>query len=163
MRIMLTGSPGVGKTGVAKALAKQLKFKLVNEKEFALKKGIGKWDVDNEELVVPLGKLQKALNAFLKKEKNVILEGHLLCETKLKVDVVVLLRLHPELLETRLEERGYKAEKVQDNVFCEGIDYCKKHVLRRYPAKKLLEVYCKKTIKETSTHIIRELKKSWKL
>lgn len=163
MRIMITGSPGVGKTSIAKALGKSLKCRVVNEKEFAVEQGIGKWDSKNEELVVPLGKLQKALNQVLGKEKNLIVEGHLLCETKLKVDAVVVLRLHPELLQTRLGERSYNAEKIQDNVFCEGIDYCKKHVLRRYPEKKVLEVDSKKTIKETTNHIIKELKKGWKL
>ncbi len=163
MRIMVTGSPGVGKTRIAKALGKSLKCRVVNEKEFAVEQAIGKWDSQNEELVVPLGKLQKALNQVLGREKNLIVEGHLLCETKLKVDAVVVLRLHPELLQARLEGGGYIAEKIQDNVFCEGIDYCKKHILRRYPEKKVLEVECKKTIKETTNHIIRELEKRWKL
>ena len=163
MRIMITGSPGVGKTSISKALGKSLKFKVINEKEFAVEQGIGKWDSTSEELVVPLGKLQKALNLVLGKEKDLIVEGHLLCETKLKIDAVIVLRLHPELLQARLGERSYNAEKIQDNVFCEGIDYCKKHVLRRYPEKKVLEVDCKKTIKETTTHIIKELKKSWEL
>ncbi|MDP6671202.1 MAG: AAA family ATPase [archaeon] len=163
MRIIITGSPGVGKTSISKALGKGLKYKVVNEKAFAVENGIGKWDSKNEELVVPLGKLQKALNQALEKEKDLIVEGHLLCETKLKVDAVIVLRLHPELLQARLGERSYSAEKIQDNVFCEGIDYCKKHVLRRYPAKKVLEVDCKKTIKETTAHILRELKKSWEL
>src|SRR3989338_4084720 len=138
MRIIFTGSPGTGKTAVAKLLGKRLKCKVLNEHDFCMGKGIGKFE--HSELVVPLGKFQKALNAELKKHKSIIVEGHLLCEIKLKADAVVLLRLHPELLEARLERRGYNAEKIQDNVFCEGIDYCKKHLSRNYRRSRIIEV-----------------------
>lgn len=158
MRIIVTGSPGVGKTAVSKALGKRLHCRVVNEKQFALEKGIGKWDAEENELVISLQSFGRALNGMLAREKNVVLEGHLLCELKLRTDFVVLVRLHPELLEARLESRGYGAEKVQDNVFCEGIDYCKKHVLRNYSREKVVEVQCGKSIKETLVRIIKGLK-----
>ena len=40
MRLLVTGTPGVGKTSVSKELGKRLKCKVVNEMEFALKEGI---------------------------------------------------------------------------------------------------------------------------
>ena len=101
-------------------------LEILNEKEFAVQKGIGEWDTEENELVVPLPKLRKELTALLKKEKNIVLEGHLLCEIKLGANFVVLLRVHPEILELRLQAKKYPEEKIQDNVFCEGIDYCKK-------------------------------------
>lgn len=156
MRILITGSPGTGKTAVAKLLGKRLKCKVLNEHDFCMRKGIGKFE--HSELVVPLGKLQKALNAELKKHKNIIVEGHLLCEIRLKVDAAVLLRLHPELLEARLERRGYNAEKIQDNVFCEGIDYCRKHLHRNYSKEKIIEVPAHGTAKETANTIIKKLR-----
>jgi len=158
MRIIITGSPGVGKTKAGYALGKKIKHKVLNEKQFALDKKIGKWDVEENELVIPLEEFGKGLNKLFAKEKDIIVEGHLLCELKLKADYIVVIRVHPELLETRLESRGYTAEKVQDNVFCEGIDYCKKHVLRNYGEKKVVEVQSGKTIKETLDRIIMGLK-----
>ncbi len=163
MRIMLTGSPGTGKTTIAKILGKKLKYKVVSEKEFALAHGIGMWNSEVDELFVPLRKLQKTLNLMLEKEENVIVEGHMLCETKLKVDAVVVLRVDPEILQIRLELRGYRPAKIMDNVFCEGIDYCKKHAAKRYPAKKIIEIRARKTIKETTANIITELKTKGKL
>ncbi|MAG21901.1 MAG: hypothetical protein CL943_01165 [Candidatus Diapherotrites archaeon] len=163
MRLIITGSPGVGKTSTAKALGKALKYKVVNEKEFAVDERIGKWSAKEDELIIPLEQFAKSLKELLEKEEKIILEGHMLCELKLPADFVILLRCHPEILESRLEARGYTAEKVQDNVFCEGIDYCKKHVLRRYPKEKVIELDVKKTIKETTAHIIEELGEKGKL
>ena len=60
MRIAITGIPGTGKTSVAKALAKKLKCKLVNDKEFALKNKIGTKGKKGE-LEVPLEKFSKAV------------------------------------------------------------------------------------------------------
>ncbi|MFH1391399.1 MAG: AAA family ATPase [Candidatus Diapherotrites archaeon] len=159
MKIGITGSPGVGKTSVSKLLGQAFKAKVLNEKEFALKEGIGEFDTTENELVVPLNKLKTKLNKFLKKEKNIVIEGHMLCEIKADFDYLVLIKCDPEILEMRLEERGYKAEKIQDNVFCEGIDYCKKHSLRNYSKKKVIVVENRKSIKETTNAIILKIEK----
>lgn len=156
MRIIVTGTPGVGKTAVARLLGKRLKCAVLNEHDFCMRKRIGQFE--HGELVVPLGKFQKALNAELKKRGNIIAEGHLLCEIKLNADAAILLRLHPELLEARLERRGYNAEKIQDNVFCEGIDYCKKHLYRNYKRSMIIEVSAHGTAKETANIIFNKLK-----
>lgn len=158
MRIVVTGTPGVGKTTIGRVLAKRLGIRrVVNETEFALSRNIGKWDRNENELVVPPAKLRAELNRELSKEKDILVEGHMLCEIKLKVDAVVLLRLHPELLEARLSAKGYRAEKVQDNVFCEGIDYCRKHAERNYGKKKITEVYCRRTAAETADAVVKKL------
>ena len=159
MRLAITGTPGTGKTAIAKALGQKIGHRALNEKELALQHGIGEWDAEENELVVPLKKLEKAANSLLKKEQKVIIEGHLLCEMKLKADFVVVLRLHPELLEERLSRKRYSPEKIMDNVFCEGIDYCKKHALRNYRKEKVLDVQAQKTIKETMQLIISKLKR----
>ena len=157
MRIAITGTPGVGKTAIAKELGKVLGHKVLNEREFALKEGIGEFNAAENVLEVPLEKLGARLNKLLAKEKNIIVEGHLLCEIRGMFDWVVVLRLHPERLAARLGLRGYKDEKVQDNVFCEGIDYCKKHSMRNYGKAKVIEVENRKTIKDTTHSIVKEL------
>lgn len=159
MKLLVTGTPSVGKTTIAKTLAKALRLKYLNEKEFALRCGIGKWDVATNELEVPLKPLEKELNKLLKKEKKIVIEGHMLCETRLDVDAVILLRLDPEILQMRLERLGYSDEKIMDNVFCEGIDYCRKHLMRRYKSGKIIEINNKRSLKETKQAIIKELAK----
>jgi len=157
MRILVTGTPGVGKTATAKLLGKMLGLPVINEREFALKKGrkVYEWDECGKELVLHEKELQLELNKALLHKKNCIAEGHVLCELKLKVDWVVLLRLHPAVLEFRLEQKGYAPEKIMDNVFCEGIDYCRKKVRRNYAKSRIIEIDCMgKTIKEVTEEII---------
>jgi len=160
MRIIITGSPGTGKTSAAKVLAKKMRCRVVNEKDFALEKGIGKWDEKAKELVIPLPQFAKALNELLEKEKNIIIEGHLLCELKLNADFAVLIKVQPEELEQRLRKRGYSEEKVQDNVFCEANDYCQKALQRNFSNEKLLAVQSGKNLKETLDKIVKGLKDS---
>ena len=158
MRIIITGSPGVGKTSAARALGKKLGWTVLNENQFALEQKIGKWNPEEDELVIPLEPYAKALNRLFLDKKNIIIEGHLLCELKARPDFAVLIKVHPELLEGRLHSRNYSEEKVQDNVFCEGIEYCKKHLLRNYPKEKVVEVESGKSIKETLDRIIKGLR-----
>jgi adenylate kinase len=160
MRLMITGSPGTGKTTLAKKIAKELKLEYYNEKDFALKHGLGAFNEENE-LEIPLKEFEKEANKELKKKGNIVFEGHVLCETKLNVDLVLLITLDPEILELRLEQRKYSMEKLMDNVFCEGINYCKKHLQRLYPPKKIIEIKSQASEKHTfviATQKIQEFK-----
>ncbi len=56
MRICITGTPGVGKTAIARRLGEVLGYRVLNEKEFAIKEGIGDFDAAENELVIPLKK-----------------------------------------------------------------------------------------------------------
>jgi len=137
MNIAISGTPGVGKTSLAKLLGEKLKLEVINEKDFAIKKGIGTFN-DQDELEIPIEEFEKKANAFLSKNKNILFEGHLLCEMKLKVDKFIVLTLDPEKLQLRLELRNYSEEKIMDNVFCEGIEYCKKHAKKNYKSNLII-------------------------
>lgn len=139
MNFLITGTPGCGKTTLAKNLAKKLKLKTINEKDFALKNGIGEFNEENE-LEIPIKEFEKKANKFLEKNKGIIFEGHTLAEMKLAVDKVILIKIDPEELEARLLNRNYTDEKIMDNVFCEGIDYIKKKVLKNYKKSKIIEI-----------------------
>ena len=159
MHIIVTGTPGTGKTTIAKALAHKLKLHYLNEHDFCARNKIGKIDWKTGELVVPIPALQKALQKLLKKEKSLVLEGHLLCEARLPVDLAIVITCNEKLLERRLKKKHYSDEKLLENLHCESIKYCKYRALKNYGKKKVLRMDNSKGIKKTLPLIIKALKK----
>lgn len=124
MRIIITGTPGTGKTSVAKALAKKLGVAYVDVKKIIGQKKVFYREKGESEKTVYLKKLKVVLEKILAKEKKAVLESHLLCEFPLKVGVVVVLRCDPRVLESRLRKRRYPKRKIRENLLCEALDYC---------------------------------------
>lgn len=117
MIIVVTGTPGVGKTTVSKLLAERLGYDYVSIKEFATEKGIG--EAVEGELEIDVDELAKvALGEF--RSRNVVIDGHL--GHFIPADIVIVLRANPKLVAERLEERGYSQRKVAENVEAELID-----------------------------------------
>jgi broad-specificity NMP kinase len=55
--------------------------------------------------------------------------------------------------------RNYSFEKIFDNVFCEGIEYCKKHINRHYSTGKIAVVKSQTNFSDTVKEIISVLEK----
>ncbi len=145
---LITGTPGTGKTTVAKALAKRFKGVWINERVFAKKNKVGRL-LANGEWEIPLPEMKNALNAFLKKRKKpVFLDGHVLCEIRLPVNQAIVLSCDPIELERRLKKRRYSHLKLLDNVWAEKNAYCWKQA-RRVHAQKAVRVAADGSIKET--------------
>ena len=147
MRIMITGVPGTGKTSVAKVLAERVGCPLITVKDVTKEKY-----VDTRRL--RLKTIWKIGNM-----DNVILEGHLFCEVKLPVDLVIVLRTHPEELKRRLEMREYPEKKVKENLMAEFLDYCTVKVEQKYEDVWQVDT-TGKTPEETAERIIDALEKS---
>ena len=133
--IVITGTPGTGKTTVAKKLQTELKnaklisaSKLINEK--SLYKGI---DYDGAKVADMRGlstAIRKEIANF--KGQTLIIEGHLLSDMRIPGAVAVVLREHLLTLKSRLSRRGYHVAKIRDNIVDEAIDYCGVNAMRNY-------------------------------
>lgn len=119
MIIAVSGTPGVGKTAVAKLLAEKLGYTYVDLKKFAIEHGID--EIKGDELEVEIDELSYFIEKELK-GKNVVLDGHL--SHLMPADQVIILRLHPKIVGERLKERGYSREKISENVEAELVDVC---------------------------------------
>ncbi|MCK9152449.1 adenylate kinase family protein [Methanobacterium alcaliphilum] len=123
--IFITGTPGVGKTTIASCLKDKISSELVKINEFADEKGLflGK-DREKGYNIIDLDKLSEETEKLINQiPNNIILEGHLshFCS---KPDIVIVLRLQPAILESRLMEREYSSSKVNENLEAEALGIC---------------------------------------
>ena len=158
--IVITGTPGTGKTTIAKSLASRLPGStLIHINDRIKEKKLYTSLASDGALVVDMRKLNKEIQAILKenKSKNLILEGHILCDVKVKGATVVVLREHLKVLIKRMKKRGYGIGKIKDNVVAEATDYCGINALRNY--KKVIELFAKKGTEREIMRFVRSNKK----
>ena len=121
VKIVITGVPAVGKSTIAKALAKELNFDYISEKDL-LEEGM------YDELVIQ-GSLTKDVDItpFTKKvkaiKKDAVLDGLLFPEVNIKYDLIVVLYELESKLQERMKDRGYSEVKILDNIYAQRNNY----------------------------------------
>ena len=116
MIVALTGTPGTGKSSVAEEL-KRRGYRVESVNELADKFGCVVGIEDNVR-IVDVERLAEEIEHL--RGEMIIVEGHL--SHLLNPDVTIVLRCHPEKLKKRLENRGWRKEKVLENLEAEIVD-----------------------------------------
>lgn len=128
MIILITGTPGVGKTTVSFILAEKLNAHLININELVDEKHLYT-GIDEERgyKIVDLDALFNEIDDIIGKisnfHKHIIIEGHL-SHLFGKSDVVIVLRANPDILRKRMKTKGWKEDKIRENIEAEIIDVC---------------------------------------
>lgn len=127
---IVTGTPGTGKTTVAKRLAKKhhghyIDVNAVIRKQH-LKEG---YDRKRKTAVVDTDKLNKILIGIIKeakkKKQTLVIDSHLSHYLPAKwVDLCIVTKTSLKKLKKRLQRRGYSKAKIQENLECEIFDVC---------------------------------------
>ena len=125
--IIVTGTPGVGKTTVGKLLAERLGSEFLSLGDLVKKQRLHKgFDRSARSYIIDEPAVKRMLKGYLKdyREKRIVFETHSFNSILQKTHgmVTVVLRLDPLVLARRLKERNWPKLKIWENVEAELID-----------------------------------------
>ncbi|MBX5327471.1 MAG: adenylate kinase family protein [Candidatus Bathyarchaeia archaeon] len=142
--IIISGTPGVGKTSVAKLLASRLNATLINLGELVVEeKLILNVDKKRGTFVADLERVSRRVRKlFTSVTGDVIVEGHFAVHVVPAESVtrVFVLRRNPDDLKKLLEGRGWNEAKVRENLACEVLDVCLYDAVKACGDEKVCEV-----------------------
>jgi len=131
--ILITGTPGTGKSTVANYLAKKLTFHSINLTELVKRKHLASsYDKKRQCYVVDTERLNSALKSEISRlqrlknpPKGLILDSHLSHFFPAKeASLCIICRCSLPVLRKRLEARKYPPEKVRENIDSEIFEVC---------------------------------------
>lgn len=131
--IFITGTPCTGKTTVSEALSEKLGCKLIKINDLAIENDFV-LGIDDEKgyKVIDIDALDEKVSEVIESsDELLIFEGHLahLCSG---ADKVIVLRVKPEILRSRLEGRNYSESKIRENLEAEAMGVCTAEAYESY-------------------------------
>jgi len=128
--IIVTGTPGTGKTALSKKLAKKLAFRYLDVGSIIKKYNFSEgYDEKRKTHIVDTKKLNRELVKEImnckKTEKGVIIDSHLSHYLPKKyVDLCIVTKCNLRVLEKRLRKKKYFKAKIRENMDVEIFDIC---------------------------------------
>lgn len=134
MLITISGTPGTGKTAVAKLLAKKINAKLITT-DFLVNKYKIPATLDRKRKTKIIDTRKLSFAARKESIGKTIFEGHLSHFTR--SDIAIILRTSPQELEKRLKKKKWSAAKIRENIEAEVVGIISSEAVN---AKKVFEI-----------------------
>ena len=126
MAIAISGTPGTGKTTLAKKLAKSLNYKYLDVNKLIKSNKLAEsYDKKRKCRIIDIKKLNKLLIKEIKKNPNLIIDSHLSHYLPKKyLDLCIITKCSLKILKKRLKKKKYSKQKTRENLDCEIFDIC---------------------------------------
>jgi len=161
--ILITGTPCVGKTTIARQLAPQLDAIYVNLTKLAKKENlIQAEDAERKTTIINENRMRTRLMEIIDQTEktNVIIDGHYAAAVVPKTHVtrIFVLRRNPVELREFMEKSGFSGGKLWENLASEILDMCLVEALREHEAERICELdVTGKTVEEVIAEIMEIL------
>lgn len=142
--IVITGTPGVGKTLISRILSSRINSRLISLGELIREEklyiGVNK---ERDTLIADLKRVFKRVEEIISaSDSDIIIEGHLAPHVvpPESVTMAFVLRRSPEELKRILESRSYSERKIAENLAAEILDVCLYDAVNRFGANRVCEI-----------------------
>lgn len=159
MIIIVTGTPGTGKTALARELSLLLHIPYLDVNQLIREKGLSEgYDEKRGCHIVNPKKLAKELLKVRKTAKNLIIDSHMshLLPSK-AVGLCIVTKCGLKTLDKRLKAKGYSREKVRENLDAEIFDICLNEAVERKHSIMIVDT-TKNSAKTIAKRIVKRIK-----
>jgi adenylate kinase len=158
--ILITGTPGTGKTTVSRLLATELRAYYVNPKNLLRRESIDyAYDEKRRTRTVSLARLRKALyDRASRADHGLVIDSHIAPEIGIMPKLVraIVLRCDPVVLQRRIERKRWSKSKISENLQAEILDICLWDAVQNLGWEKIVEI---DTTEKTPSQVLQLIMK----
>jgi len=158
--VLITGTPGTGKTTVSRLLATELRACYVEPNLLLRRKGTDyTYDEKRKTRIVSLKRLHIALRKRAARANHgLVVDSHVALEAGRlpRLFRAIVLRCNPMVLERRLERKRWSRSKIRENIQAEILDICLWEAVKNYGWNRILEI---DTTEEAPRHVVQLIMK----
>jgi len=140
--ILITGTPGTGKTTVSKLLSKKLNGIYINSGNIVRNGYFLGLDIKRNSLIADIDKLQQFIDDMLLNIRRLTVIDSVLPDIVSPENVLLVVVLHTaiEKLHARLSKKGFEVKKILENIDAELCKICTQDAIETYGLERIFEI-----------------------